>query len=39
MTEGLVDAIWSQACQASDFLALFVPPSSARGSPDGTGEE
>jgi hypothetical protein len=39
LTEDEVDALWAQACPASDSLVLYVPPSVAHNSPDGTGEE
>jgi hypothetical protein len=39
LTEDQVDALWTQARQDSDLLALFVPLLIARGAPNGTGEE
>jgi hypothetical protein len=38
LAEDQVDALWIQACPASDSLASFILPSVARGSPDGARE-
>jgi hypothetical protein len=39
LTEDKVDALWTQAPQASDSLALFIPPLVTRGSQNGAGKE
>jgi hypothetical protein len=39
LTEGQLDALWIQMHRASESLALSIPPSVARDSPDDTGEE
>jgi hypothetical protein len=39
LTEDQVDALSTQACQASNSLKSFVPPSIAHGTPDGMVEE
>jgi hypothetical protein len=39
LMEDQVDALWTQACQASESLALFIPQLVAHGSRDGMGEE
>jgi hypothetical protein len=38
LTEDQVDALWTQVHPASDLLASHVPPSVARGPPDGAVE-
>jgi hypothetical protein len=37
LIDNMVDALWSCVCVAADSLALNVPSSNARNSPDGTG--
>jgi hypothetical protein len=39
LIEDQVNALWTQARQASDSLLSFVPPSVVHGSPDGAREE
>jgi hypothetical protein len=39
LTEGQLDALWTQMCQASESLALSIPPSVACDSPDDTRKE
>jgi hypothetical protein len=39
LTEDQVDALWTQARQASESLASFIPSLVACGSPDSMGEE
>jgi hypothetical protein len=39
LTEDQVDTLWTQTCQASKSLTVFIPPSIARGSLDDMGEE
>jgi hypothetical protein len=38
LIENQVDALWTQVCLASNLLLSYVPPSVARGPPDGTRE-
>jgi hypothetical protein len=38
MIGGLVDALWSQTCQASESLVAFIPLSIAHGPSDDMGE-
>jgi hypothetical protein len=39
LTEGQLDTLWTQTRQASESLALSIPPSAAHNSPDDIGEE
>jgi propanediol utilization protein len=39
LTEGQLDALWTQTRQALESLALGIPPSVAHDSPDDIGEE
>jgi hypothetical protein len=39
LIEGQLDALWTETHRASESLALSIPSSVARDSPDDTGEE
>jgi hypothetical protein len=39
LTKSQLDALWTQTRQASESLALSIPPSVARDSPDDIGKE